>query len=513
MVFSHIKKCLIFPLIFFFTCKAGFSSSPLQELELYANLYSSIPKAVYQKDDFTLSTFSLTYGLKLTSNPFDFRFYQKTSSIKISDFQNFSSVSDFQNHQKKPAWSFNMDFSKIPGANAKIPFSVNLGTLNFSQIVSCMKNPSFYSNPSPFSGYLSFDSGLGISGAQKSAYEKPVSMAVSYKGKNFTADAAVNENSDFMISSSTSFMPSDFAKISLSAGFSTFTLASKLQTSWQSPAPFFSEDKQWSLCLELLASVPFFQAKFFGGTVSNPYSTLRFFSTFEFFFHYGIFSLSGGIFTADTPFIQRSDGFYTLSGSIEKTLYQFKINPKITVFCKDTVINCAITALYDYSLDEAGYNRHGNQKMTVTAGSSVKFSDWSISFLYKLNNLTLGEFSGPDAHKQPPVFCSSLNDAQDLKHSFSLRYTHYLKNMTVALNAKETFSSDSLRDKAEHSQTFSASASFRQFLISNAALSVNLDYKNNTVTPKFTLGLTASQNLKKVKFTGKFQVCTTLLVE
>lgn len=507
-----LKRLLFIP-VFFFTTKALFSSSPPPELELFSSLYVNIPKTVYEKEDFTLSTFNLTYGLKLTASPFDFRFYQNSSSIKLKSLQDFNTFQDFLNQQKKSAWSFNLDFSKIPDAEINIPVSVSLGTLNFSQAVSYLKSPSFYSSPSPFPSSLSINKGLGISGAQKSASERPIAISFSGKNSNFAVDTAITENSDFLFSFFSKFELSDFIKTAVSGTFSTFNLNPKNQTSYKTQTPDFTVDKQWTTCIELMTSVPLFQTKLSFGAVSNPFSAIRFFATFEYFFHYGIFNLSGGIFFSDISFIEQGSSFYTMSGGLEKNINQFKVTPGITVFCRNTTINSGMTVLYDYSFDEEGYNRKTSQTLSLAAATSVLFDDNYIYFLYKMNNLVLGEFSGPQAHCQKPFTLSSFDNQQDLNHSFSITFTRYFKNCNLSVRAKESFSENKLREKNEHSQTITVSSAIKDCPLSNASFSVNLDYKNNSVTPKFTLGITLCQVIKKLKITGKIQVCSTLLVE
>lgn len=510
--FSRFRR-LLFILIFFFTTRALFSSSSPPDLELFSSLNVNIPKTVYEKEDFTLSTFNLTYGLKLTALPFDFRFYENSSSIKLIQLQDLKTFQDFQNQQKKSAWSFNLDFSKIPDAQVKLPCSVSIGTLNFSQAVSFLKSPSFYSNPSPFSSSLSVSTGLGISGAQKSASERPIAFSFSGKTSNFAVETAITENSDFLFAFFSKFELSDFIRTALSGAFTTFSLSPKNQTSYKNQSSYFTMDKQWTTCIELMASVPLFQTKLSFGAVSNPFSTIRFFTTFEYFFHYGIFHLSGGIFFADTAFINQGSSFYTMSGNLEKNIYQFKITPAFTVFCKNATINSGITALYDYSLNEEGYNQKATQTLSLAAGTSVLFEDNYIYFLYRMNNLVLGEFSGPQAHSQKPFTFSDFDNQQDLYHSFSITFTRYFKDFNLSIRAKESFSEKKLIEKNEHNQTITVSSGIKNCPLSNASFSVNLDYKNNSVTPKFTLGITLCQIIKKLKITGKIQVCSTLLVE
>lgn len=473
----------------------------------------NIPKTVYEKEDFTLSTFNLIYGLKLISGPLETRYYHNSSTIKIQEAQSFSSYKDFQNKQKKPAWSVLLNAEKIPDTKNKVPLTFSAGTLGFSQTVSFLKNPSFYSSPGPYGTFLAIDSGLGIQQAQKTAGEKPVSMAISYKSKDLIIQTAFTETADFLASTTVKLMPSPYSKLAINAGFGSFSLFPKTHDGYKTTSPAFIPSKQYSGCLELFSSVPLFQTKLCAGFVSNPFNTIRFFATFEFFFHYNFFNLSGGFFSADTAFIKNGEPFYTMSGAQEKTLYQIKLNPSAIFYPGEKVtLKSGITALYDYSLNETGYNRQATQKLFLSAGTWVKFSENSISFLYKMNNLVLGEFSGPEAHLFTP-FEATGAETQNTGHSFLLSYSHYFEKMTLSLYAKEEFNSQNLIIKNEHSENFTISAAFKDFPVTNSSFSASLDHKNQTVTPKFTLGMTVSPRLKNVKFTGKFQVCSTLLVE
>ena len=483
-------------------------------LELYSDTFINIPKTAFQKQNPGLSTFKLIYGAHLTSGPFDVRWYQGTETVRFETPQSFESISDYQSIFKSPAWSVSFDATRTKASGKNIPVSISAGTLSYSQIVSRLNTPGFYSSPSPFASFPSFNSGLGMSQAQKTASEKPVSIYAALKKSDFSMQAAVLETCDVKLSAGFEWQPGDFIKNKTSCGFTTFTLSPKAHSSWKNSSLTFSPELNCGTYLESIFSMPLFTAKISGGFVTNPFESIRFHAGFESLFHYSIFSLGIGAYTSDYSLTKNPAPFYTASGDISKTICQFRLSPKLTFYTgKKSSINIGITAFLDYSFGEFAYNQHSTEKLGLSSGISMILPDDRFTLSYRAQNIILAEYTGNDSYLHSPFEFSDPPSDQDITHTFSAKYTHSFDSLTMTLQAKETFSENSLREKKEHSETFGISVYPKNCPLTSAVFTTRLDHKNGSTSPVFTLGISNSFPLKNIKITGKFKVCSAVVVE
>lgn len=506
--------CLLLRLSMLFSSIFNIWSVEFEQLEIYSSLAWNIPKSVFQKQDLSLSTLKFTYGSRLLVNPFDLRYYQSLQTPATSVFTPASSILTPSSSVSTPAWSVLIDGTRLKSPSSKIPFALSFGTLDYSQTISRLKNPQFYSYPSPFSGFPAFNSGLGVVQAQKSASTRPVSFAASYKASGQTVQAAVTENSDLKLAAGFQFQPGDFFKVSMSAGFTTFDLCSKPSTAWKNPEPQFSEAKYCGLYAESVFSVPFFQAKIAGGAFSNPFDTARFFVSLESLFHYSGFSLALSSYSSDYSFLKSPAPFYTASGDISKTIRQLKLNPQLTIRPdRYSTFRLGASAILDYSFKEFSYNRNSLQKLNFQAGFSGNFPKDYFNIYYKAQNLVLQEFSGEDCSAHSLFELKTVPSDQKITHTIGAKYTKKFDSLNMSVSAQESFTKDFSAPVTDHTETLSLYLYPKRFPITQASLQASVEHKKTGVTPKFTLGMTTSFLLNKLKFTGKFQVCSALLVE
>ena len=105
-----------------------------------------------------------------------------------------------------------------------------------------------------------FNDGIGIYTAQKTASEKPVSFAASYKDKKLCVQGAVFTDSNFYFSASYKAQPLDFFKLYTLLCVSKFSLAMKNQDTWQFAHHYFGKlwfkMGLWLLVLTVAAMLP-----------------------------------------------------------------------------------------------------------------------------------------------------------------------------------------------------------------------------------------------------------------
>lgn len=481
-------------------------------VEFFSSLNFGIPKSASQKDDFSLTTASLIYGAHLVLKPVDLRFYQKTQNLSFGKIGSWNSGSDFFSILKDPAWSI-----KISG-----PLSFYFGTLNFSQAVSRLKKPSLYTGISAFSTFCNFTSGLGIYGATKSASERPFATAVSYKDSHLCIEGAVTQNANTAISASCKTQVLPFFKADFLACFMTFDLEPKTDSSWRSGTPSFTGGRKKGVYIEGIFSVPLFTSKIAGGALENPFNTVRLFGTADALFHYGVFSCGAQVFVTDRTFtsgiFERASGnktitgtaqesaledsvapggapqgtlygtpFLSAAGSVEKTIFQAKVNPVFTFHTKNTknkiTVKIGVTAFYDFSEIKTGARPEFEDSLSVAAGLKISSAKNSLYTFYKM---------------------------QDTKHSLFAYYSHYAKNFTISCNAKVL--AEVLDSKAESpffcnmTESFSIGISPKNFPLTRAALSAEFEQKPSGSSAAFTGALSYGFNLKYVRFTGKIQL-------
>ena len=132
---KNLAKVFLFFIIF--TNKSSHLFSDVNKsffnfLELYESAKFSTPKAAYQKDDLSLSTFSFVYGARITLKEVDLRFYQWHSAIKFSQIQSSNSIDDYHTTKKNPAWSVELNADELnQNKSLAIPLQFLAGSLNF----------------------------------------------------------------------------------------------------------------------------------------------------------------------------------------------------------------------------------------------------------------------------------------------------------------------------------------------------------------------------------------------
>lgn len=515
MKFFSKPKLIIISILILLTENLWSQKKGFDLLELYFDTSVNVPKKVYEEHDKGLSTAKFIAGFKLVDKHLDFRFYQGTKNFTFNTFSHVYEFSDFKSKiLKKPAWSLSFDVENFSKAKSKVPLTFYFGTLSYGQTISQLNNPDFYSIPSAFGNISTFNYGLGIRLAQKSTSEKPFSFAASYETPKITIQTAISENYNFSLSSGFKFQSGTFLKNELSLALISFNLESKPQTSWKNTLPQFDAKKNYGMYLETNFSMPFFKAKLAGGALTNPNNALRFFATGECFFHYNNFALLAGIYSSDTPFYQNCIPFYTASSNVEKTLWQFKLNPQLSFFPKkQSCIKTGAAILYSSSLGEFGYKQNSLQKLTLNASIAGTFPADNFSVYFRLQNFLIGKLNGNNSHQVVPFNFQNIPEQNDITDTFGINYSHNFNRITLSLSAKETFTLDSNSKIKAHSETFSCSTRFKNFPITSTYFSAVFSHKNNIVSPKFTFGTSCSVSLKKVKISGKISLSTTLLVE
>ena len=137
-IFGKIKETIKFlsKLIIFNLFIQGYSTEVknpfLNSCELYLNESFYSPKTVFKEKDFSLSTLSTIYGIKLSLSFCDLRFYQKIKTLPISSINSFTEYFDFSSNLQSTVWSSTIDFENIFSStmNKKIPLKFYAGSFD-----------------------------------------------------------------------------------------------------------------------------------------------------------------------------------------------------------------------------------------------------------------------------------------------------------------------------------------------------------------------------------------------
>ncbi|MGN0739259.1 MAG: hypothetical protein ACI4LX_03720 [Treponema sp.] len=479
------------PLLFSDTNKTGFFN--LNFLELYESARFSTPKTAYQKDDLSLSTFSLVYGARLSLKALDLRFYQGHSAVKFSQMQLWNSIDDYCATQKNPVWSVELNAGEFSQSKVqKIPLKLMAGSLNYSQCISRLKSPSFYKSTSPFCMPCNFNDGLGIYTAQKTASEKPVSFAASYKDKKLCFQGAVFTDSNFYFSASCKSQPLDFFKLYTLFCITKFSLEMKKQDGWKLSSRFFTEQSDFAFYAESLISVPFFKTKISAGIFENPFNSVRSFLTAESVFHLSFFSLGAAVFLSDSVFTAQKEPFFTISGNEEKTLFQFKINPQFEFITKEGLsFKTGVSFFYDSSIDSAGYFQTEKETLDVIPGILISGRKNKILIQYKMQDILTEESS----------------------HEISARYSSDFKKLSLAVSTKfqfQPFYEDFFQNNTAGISLYLYPKNFPVYSILCSGL---FEKKSETLNSTINFGISTSFSVKKTKINAKIQINHTLPVE
>lgn len=497
---NAIKKNLAKVFLFFiiFTNKSSLLFSDVNKsffnfLELYESAKFSTPKAAYQKDDLSLSTFSFVYGARLSLKAVDLRFYQGHSAIKFSQIQSWNSIDDYHTTKKNPAWSVELNADELnQNKSLAIPLKFMAGSLNYSQCISRLKNPSFYKSASPFSMSCNFNDGIGIYTAQKTASEKPVSFAASYKDKKLCVQGAVFTDSNFYFSASYKAQPLDFFKLYTLLCVSKFSLEMKKQDTWKLLSRFFTEQSCFAFYAESLISVPFFKTKISSGVFENPFNSVRSFITAESVFHLSFFSLGAAVFLSDGVFSMQKEPFFTISGSEEKTLVQFKINPQFEfIFDSGLSFKTGVSFFYDSSIDSAGYFQTEKEALDIITGFLISGQKNKLLIQYRMQDIFI----------------------QESAHEFSAKYSSDFKNFSFAASTKLLFQPF----YADFFQNNTAGISLyfypKNFPVYSVLCSCLFEKKGESLNSTINLGISTLFCIKKTKINAKIQINHTLPVE
>lgn len=453
-------------------------------LELDSGFTFNIPKTAYEKNDAELSTFQFNYGANLRLLPLDLRFYQGTYVSTFREIRSLSSDS-FSESFKPCSWSVLLEADKLPFFN-QLPLKLYAGTLSYSKAISKQRNPAFYKLPSPFISGLEVNKGIGITQASKYASSKPISVALSYNKGAFFIEGAYSFDCNAFLSSGFTIVARDFLKISTVVSLSTFDAGNACSDSWMQPKPFFSNEKYHTGYLETAVSMPLLKTKLSCLLIQNPAGTLRSCQTAEILFHYGLFSISGGVFISDSVFFQDYLPVLTAGNSFEKTLFQLRLTPQIEFFTKQkTRIKTGFTLLYDKSLEDLTFDRPVSHNLDIAYGINAYGKKDNAGFLYRY---------------------------QKDNHTFIENYSHKFETTSLKVTSKTSLSFPVSRI-SDFSQGLSLTASISNFPINSISGNITVLRKNSKLSLQSGATVSAKFNLKNVKFTGKIQFSTSVLVE
>lgn len=469
--------------------------------ESYLFLSSNSPKSVYINDDFSLSTLSMIYGLKLSFTFADFRFYQKSNTLSFSQIYSFKNFSDFASNFKKPSWSLKIDFDDFLSYCSRensffksfsFPFSLFLGTLSYSEAVKKLRNPNLFNSNSAFSATGIFNQGLGTSLVSKSFSEKPFSIAASFNKKNFGIESSFSSDKNFFLSTNFNLIPLNLFRVNSMFCFSLYNSTCKDEQSWRFNKPFFTSDNKIALYSESTIKFPFIKTKISATLIENPFNSIRFIASIENIFHFSFLSLNTGFLFSDNLFYSNKSPIFTIDNSLFNSIYQFKINPQAELKFKNGFsLKSGIALFYDYSLDEDFINPNYEKNINSSAEVKLNLIKNIFSLQYKISKLNLA----------------------NQEHSFLLKYSHYFDKLTLSSNLKFSFLPFSYSTSTDLSQAAGIFLYFKKFPVKSISLSSTLIFKNNSLYPTVNLGISTNFSFKKVKFSGKFQLKHSIVVE
>lgn len=493
---------------------SGFSDF-LDCVEFFAGTKFNIPKTAVKEKDLSQSTFSTVWGLHVMTKPIDLRFYQASESIRFGETENWSGVKDFGEKLKECAWSVKLD-AKGLSDEKKIPLYFAFGSLSYSGAVSRIKSPSYYNSTSAFLNPCEISSGLGISLPSKTASVKPLSFAVSYNSWNTLLQAAFFTDGNLYLSAGKKFNPGDLSRLEFLLSYSNFNISRKSETSWFITEKPFTPGNKNFFSGEAVLSVPFVKTKIAFSAFENPFSTYRFAGTLETAFHYSAFNLNLCAFLTDTPFLSESESIVTSSSSLEKTLYQFKINPELNFVLKSgTKASLGLTAFYDYALTKTGITPESAQTLNFAAGFSLTSKKDSFSLTAKALNFTAGTFSGKESHRhfpfETPDFFTAFS--QNAKYSIYVKYTHSFTRLSLSSSCKVEYDHNDTGNNPVWKESLGFYIYPKDFPVSSASLSAVFEQKKGAFTPQLNLAVNAYFTVKKVKICGKIQFSSIIVVE
>ena len=447
---------------FFFMVNSINTLFAFQTVSVYADSEVSAPKAFYKENDPSLIKHKEVYGVSFSSKYFDFRFLKKDTDI-----------TGFSIHASKPDQGFSL--------------KMRAGNLLYSKAVSKLKNPSYYTETSPLYTPCIFTGGISISLPSKSSSSKVLSSGFSLLSPVISLQFAMTEDQSIYLCASKKFENSDFVKCSLLLAYSSFMIDEKKQDSWKLSEPFYASSSYNAAYAEFLLKIPLVKAKLGFSTYENPFNTVRFCSLAEAQFRYGAFSLGLGAFMTENcpmPVI-------TASQKREKKLFQAMINPQIEYSSRDFYFKGGISSFVEESIVKEGKDSESDWKVSLSAGAYAKFDKNSLSFLYKIQNITKPE----------------------TKQSASVKFSHSSKKAKLSLQSKLAYTKTGERIKDAFSHTWAFFCYPKDFPVNYFSFSSSFEHKNSTLTPSLAMTASISRNIKNVKISSKIKVSTVLEVE
>ncbi len=176
----------------------------------------------------------------------------------------------------------------------------------------------------------------------------------------------------------------------------------------------------------------------------------------------------------------------TAGNSFEKTLFQLRLTPQIEFFTKQkTRIKTGFTLLYDKSLEDLTFDRPVSHNLDIAYGINAYGKKDNAGFLYRY---------------------------QKDNHIFIENYSHKFEATSLKVTSKTSLSFPVSRI-SDFSQGLSLTASISNFPINSISGNLTVLRKNSKLSLQSGATVSAKFNLKNVKFTGKIQFSTSVLVE
>lgn len=471
----------------------------LNSCELYLNESFYSPKTVFKEKDFSLSTLSTIYGIKLSLSFCDLRFYQKIKTLPISSINSFTEYFDFSSNLQSTVWSSTIDFENIFSStmNKKIPLKFYAGSLSFSDSVTKLKNPNLFNSTNGFSPTCIFLDGIKISPASKTCNPKPVSYAITFEKPNYGFQACYSMDKNFYFSGNYKLSSKNLFKLYSIGCFSFFNLEcsnfeKNTASSWRFDNPTFSSDTKIAGHFESLLSIPFFKSKLSFNLIENPFNKIRFIMSFEGIFHYSFFTCNFGFLSTDNILFNEKTPIFTTDGSLFNSIYQFKINPQVEYKSKTGLTFKTALALFcDFSIGDSYKNQFTTKKIDSTAEIKLSTKKDKLNTQYKISDILLSTS----------------------EHSASISYSHYFKNFSLTFKTKSSYFPFSKSDSSGKNHSLGIYLFLKKFPIKSISLSSSLSKKNSIISPTINLGILSNFNAKKVKFTSKIQIKQSLVVE
>ncbi len=347
----------------------------------------------------TTTIFALFFCKKAYTKTDFFPFFEKVvlsvgvnANLKLQDFQNSNynfSVQDFSVKFKDISFQSSLKSSstkitQVPKINApvwlvdfpfkslKIPISFKTGTISASGSFQELKNPAFSSSLIQNGTKAKTSSNLSI---RKTTSSAPLAFSMHYNQffpytlQKIQIDSFVNCENLFSTSIFASFKLDKKSNLNFSNTIAKYS-AKNTTSSWFSPTRLFVQNYFWANNFQFALNLPKNKIKISTNFFQSPYRLFDFTAKLEQTFSVPFFSLNSAIFYAS------SKDIFTVSQSVLKTLFQFKISPQIVFVnsSQNSIFSMGFTFLAeekiqkDYStklLLKQGLNFHVRKKTSI----------------------------------------------------------------------------------------------------------------------------------------------------